>query len=119
MRSLTRVDDSLEQPDQQDVLDKMDEITDRVVDAIKDLNADMMGNNGFGRGGYGFGRRRGGGGGGGGSYGSNPFMPFLNGMRSPYIDNNPQIYIQNINPRRASIRRERFSSERGRLNNQQ
>ncbi|QNN98079.1 hypothetical protein SEA_FEDE_31 [Microbacterium phage Fede] len=118
LRSLTRVDDSLEQPNDQSIIDKMDEITDKVIDAIKDLNADMMGNNGFGRGGYGFGRR-GGGGGGGGGYASNPYMPFLNGMRSPYLDNVPQIYINNINPRRASIRRERFESNRGRLNNQQ
>ena len=48
-----------------------------------------------------------------------PFMPFINAMRYGNADNLPQIYIQNINPRRASIRRERFSSERGRLNNQQ
>ncbi|WZB39187.1 hypothetical protein SEA_JORDANFARM_33 [Microbacterium phage JordanFarm] len=119
MRSLTRVDDSLFQPDEQDILDKMDAITDKVIDAIKNLNADMMGNNGFGRGGYGFGRRGGGGSGGGYGGGSNPYMPFLNGMRNPYIDNVPQIYINNVNPRRNTIRRERFSSEKGRLNNQQ
>ncbi|QJD52938.1 hypothetical protein SEA_PHEDRO_31 [Microbacterium phage Phedro] len=119
MRSLTRVDDSLFQPDEQDIIDKMDAITDKVIDAIKNLNSDLMGDNGFGRGGYGFGRRGGGGGGGGGGYSSNPYMPFLNGMRAPYLDNVPQIYINNVNPRRSSIRRERFSSEKGRLNNQQ
>jgi len=43
-------------------------------------------------------------------------MPFLNGMKNPYLDNVPQMYINNINVRRANIRRERFSSERGRLN---
>ena len=57
-----------------------------------------------------------GGGGGGGGYSNNPLMPFLNALRNPYADNIPTMYINNINVRRASVRRERFSSERGRLN---
>ena len=65
---------------------------------------------GYGRRGYG------GGGGGGRNYAQNPLMPFLNGMKAPYLDSIPQMYINNINPRREDIRRERFSSERGRLN---
>ena len=115
-RSLTRIDKSLEIPDDGDIIDMMDKTTDRVIDAIKDLSSDMMG--GYNRGG-GYSYGRGGGGGGGGGYSDNPYMPFLNGMRAPYLDNTPQIYINNINPRRTYIRRERFSSERGRLNNQQ
>jgi hypothetical protein len=65
--------------------------------------------------GYGRSRYGSGGGGGGRSYAQNPFMPFLNGMKGGYLDNVPQIYINNINVRRADIARQRFSSERGRL----
>ena len=75
------------------------------------LKDDRRNNN---RGGYG-GYSRGGGGGGGG-YARNTLMPYLNGMRSPYWDNLPTIYADNPIIRRATIRRERFSSERGRLN---
>ena len=121
MRSLTRVNNNVHIPDIEDMVEADRANTERILDELKDLNSDFnRGWNNY-RGGYSYGGYgRGGGGGGGYGSGANiPFMPFLNGMRSPYIDNIPQIYIQNINPRRASIRRERFSSERGRLNNQQ
>lgn len=120
-RGLTRKDESLSIPDEQDILDEIKASTDRVIDAIKDMRSDLYNDDKYRTGyryGGGYGRRGGGGGGGGGgrSYANNPLMPFLNGMRAQYADNIPQIYINNINPRRATLRRERFSSERGRLN---
>ena len=120
MRALTRMDGSLQIPDEADVIKAIEDSTNNVIDAIKNLNSDLMGDNGFG-GSYSYGRGGGygGGGGGGRSYANNSLMPFLNGMRNPYADNIPQIYINNVGVRRASIRRERFSAERGRLNNQQ
>lgn len=118
-RALTRRDESVFQPTEQDIIDMIKESSDRVIDSIKDLNSDMYRNKdnwGTGRGFRYGGGGRGGGGGGSRSYANNPLMPFLNGMRSPYADNIPQLYINNINVRRATLRRERFSSERGRLN---
>jgi hypothetical protein len=119
-RSLTRVSDNSKIPDMQDLMAADKKNTQAIIDSIKDLNSDLYQNGARYASGYRYGR---GGayrsGGGGGYGGSNPFMPFLNGMRTPYADNIPQIYINNINPRRASIRRERFDSERGRLNQQQ
>jgi hypothetical protein len=115
-RGLTRVNNNIEIPNEEDIIKAIQDSTKRVVDEIKDLNSDLYNNLRQYGGGYRYGR---GGGGGGGGYANNPLMPFLNGMRTPYADNLPQIYIQNTNPRRASIRRERFSTERGRLNQQQ
>ncbi|QGH78670.1 hypothetical protein SEA_WESAK_29 [Microbacterium phage Wesak] len=106
-------------PNEEDIIRAIEESTDRMMEGIKDLqraNYESF----YNRGGYNTGRRGGGGGGGGGGgYSNNPLMPFLNAMKNPYADNIPNLYINNINVRRASVRRERFSSERGRLNNQQ
>lgn len=113
-RGLTRVDESLDIPDEKDILDAIKKSTDNVLDAIKDLNSDLYQRGNQYGGGYRYGG--GGGGGGGGSYANNPLMPFLNAMRAENIDNIPQMYINAINVRRADIRRERFSTERGRLN---
>ena len=114
---MTRQNENTEVPDEKDIIDAITKAAELVVDEIGDLGSDLYKNLNDYRGGY----RYGGGGGGGGysSGGSMPFMPFLNAMRTPYADNIPNAYINNINPRRASVRRERFSSERGRLNNQQ
>lgn len=115
-RMLTRVNNNLEIPNEEDIIKAIEDSTKRVVDEIKNLDSDLYNNLDRYRGGYRYGS---GGGGYGGGGGSNPYMPFLNGMRTPYADNIPNLYINNINPRRASVRRERFSSERGRLNQQQ
>jgi hypothetical protein len=117
-RLLTRVDDKRFIPDESDVIDAIKESTERVVGEIQDLGSDLYKNLKNYNGGYRYGSRGGGGGGGGGgrSYANNSLMPFLNGMKNPYLDNVPQMYINNINVRRANIRRERFTSERGRLN---
>ena len=104
-------------PNEEDIMRAIEESTDRMMEGLRDLGRPDY--DSFNRrGGYATGRR-GGGGGGGGGYANNPLMPFLNAMRNPYADNIPSMYINNVNPRRASVRRERFSSERGRLNNQQ
>lgn len=113
MRALTRVNNNVEIPTYEDMMAADRRNTEDIIEQLKRLDSDFNQNRGYYGRGYSYG------GGGGGGYAQNPFMPFLNGMRVPYSDNIPQIYINNINPRRASIRRERFSSERGRLNQQQ
>jgi len=118
MRALTRKDQSAEIPDESDIIEEIKASTKRIADEIQDLSSDLYRNLKDYRGGYRYGSRGGGGGGGGGGrgYANNSLMPFLNGMKNPYLDNIPQIYTNNINVRRANLRRERFSSERGRLN---
>ena len=112
-RALEKVGSNWDIPNAEDLANIIQESTDRVIEALKDLQAaDYDSYNK--RGGYATG-----GGGGRGGYANNPLLPFLNNMKNPYADNAPSMYINNINVRRASVRRERFSSERGRLNNQQ
>ncbi|QOC56121.1 hypothetical protein SEA_ZHENGYI_29 [Microbacterium phage Zhengyi] len=113
-RGLERVGD-WDIPNEEDIIQAIEESTDRMMEGLKDLQRPDY-DSFYRRGGYATGGR---GGGGGGGYSNNPLMPFLNAMRNPYADNIPSMYINNINVRRASVRRERFSSERGRLNNQQ
>ena len=92
---LRRVDDTQITVRDEDILAKMDGI-------IKPIKDD------YNSGGYGKG-------GGGRSYASNTYMPYLNRMNSPYWDNIPTIFGDNVSVRRADIRRERFTSDRGRL----
>lgn len=113
-RALTRVNENVHIPDDEDIIKQIKASTDRVLDEIKDLGSDLY-KGGYG-GGYRYGRGGGGGGGGGRSYANNPLLPFQNGMKNPYLDAIPQMYINNINVRRSDVRRERFTSERGRLN---
>ena len=94
-RMLRRVDDTQITVRDEDILAKMDGI-------IKNIKDD------YEKGGYGKG-------GGGRSYASNTYMPYLNRMNSPYWDNIPTIFGDNVSVRRADIRRERFTSDRGRL----
>jgi hypothetical protein len=110
---------ALEKTDESWVIPTPEEIGESIEKAIEKLGNKNFTQSptydqysGYGRRGYG----GGGGGGGGRNYANNSLMPFLNGMKAPYLDNIPQLYINNINPRRSDIRRERFSSERGRLN---
>ncbi|QPX62675.1 hypothetical protein SEA_XITLALLI_30 [Microbacterium phage Xitlalli] len=114
-RGLERVGD-WDIPNEDDIIRAIEESTDRMMEGIKDLQRPDY-DSFYRRGGYSTGGR--GGRGGGGGYSNNPLMPFLNAMKNPYADNIPSMYINNINVRRASVRRERYSSERGRLNNQQ
>ncbi|QQO39377.1 hypothetical protein SEA_CRUNCHYBOI_34 [Microbacterium phage CrunchyBoi] len=116
-RGLERVGD-WDIPNDEDIIKAIEESTDRMMEGLRDLGRPDY--DSFARrGGYSTGGGRRGGGGGGGGYSNNALMPFLNAMKNPYADNIPSMYINNINVRRANIRRERFSSERGRLNNQQ
>lgn len=107
LRSMTKVNDSLFTVRDEDIINEIQKGTDRMLDALR--KSGNTGGTPWTR--YG----SGGGGGGGGGYSKNPFMPYLNSMRAPYWDNIPSIYADNPIVRRVSIRRERFSSDRGRL----
>ena len=99
------------------LLAKLQESIGQLIDAVNYPKGDSDNNGGGygryygGRGGYG---RGGGGGGGGGGYAYRVNAPVRNdptyGRNVPYINSDNPII------RRASIRRERFSSTRGRLN---
>ena len=113
-RALEEVNETIETISDEDILAGMEKAAEDIIAAYKAGVADLLNGNG-GSGGY---SRGGGGGGGGGSrgYSKNPLMPYLQAMKSPYWDNIPNIFADNPIIRRATIRRERFSSERGRLN---
>jgi hypothetical protein len=96
----------------------------RVADAIGELdlgsdNGERFASGGYGYGGGGYGGYSGGGGGGGrGGYGPHISPIRFNGFqfqRATFADGIPFINTSNPIIRRASIRRERISSERGRL----
>ena len=103
MRSLELVDDSWTNPTEDDILEAMKKGFEDVIDAIRQP--------GWGNDPYGGGRGFGGGGGGGYSYRIN--APDRN--NPTYGRNIPYIRVDNVILRRAMIRRERFSAERGRL----
>jgi len=113
LRALEKTDESWIIPTPEDIGESIEKAIEKLENKTFTPSPTYDQYTGYGRRGYG------GGGGGGRSYANNSLMPFLNGMRAPYADSVPQIYIQNINQRREDIRRERFSSERGRLNQQQ
>ena len=109
-RNLERVDDSWDNPTDEDILAAIEDGFKNVTDAIRVPSWSEYGS-GYGRSG---GRSGGGGGGGGGVYAYRVNSPVRNdptyGRSTPYIrSDNPII-------RRATLRRERFSSTRGRLN---
>lgn len=117
-RGLRRVDDSFDIPT--DV-----EIGDTITKAIEELGDKDFASSGF----NGYGRRRGyGGGGGGGGYAVRPNIPYSNmprwfdlhmeaeRMKTIYADSPYAIRTENVTLRREETKRQRFSSERGRLN---
>ena len=116
-RNLERVDESVMNITDDELLAKLQESIGQLIDAVNYPKGDSDNNGGGygryygGRGGYG---RGGGGGGGGGGYAYRVNAPVRNdptyGRNVPYINSDNPII------RRASIRRERFSSTRGRLN---
>ena len=106
-RNLERVDDSWDNPTDEDILAAIEDGFKNVTDAIRVPSWSQYGS-GYSRSGGG------GGGGGGGVYAYRVNSPVRNdptyGRSTPYIrSDNPII-------RRATLRRERFSSTRGRLN---
>lgn len=121
MRSLRPVNDTLDTPT--DV-----EIGDAILKGVENLN-DRMFSGGYGRGGFGgFGGGFGGfGGGGGGGYAQRPvnffpdvarwtnrnFNPFT--LRVPYANDTYAIRTDDVRTDLSVLRRERISSERGRL----
>ena len=123
MRSLERVDESWANPTDEDVIKAIEEGIAKVTDAIREAGYNDEGN-GYGAGGGGRGRSysRGGGGrggGGGGGYGARQYpykiqAPVRN--ESIYARQNPWLKLDDPIIRRATIRRERYSSTRGRLN---
>ena len=112
LRSLEKVDESWDVP-------TPEEIGKSIEDALKDAMAKSYSGNNEGNGGYRYGYRSGGGGGrgrgggGGGGYSYRLNSPERND--ATYARNTPFVNVDNPMLRRATIRRERFSSERGRL----
>ena len=137
MRALERIDDSWMVPTDAEIGESIAKSLDALAENVEKLLDDS----GYGRG-YGGGRRgwvnyprrsgwsrsRGGGYGGGygGSYYGSTYVPNYGGnpprfsaqrrVRSPQTDDLYTVNTSNPIIRRASIRRERFASERGRLN---
>jgi uncharacterized membrane protein YgcG len=119
MRNLERVDDTWANPTDEDILKAIEK-------GFKDLEAAVRepgwSDNGYSKGGSGGGYSRGGysrGGGGYSSGGGGGYAYKLNGPErnnAIYGHNDPYVRVDNPIIRRASIRRERFSSNRGRLN---
>ena len=105
MRSLEKVTSSTLNPTDEDIMEQLKDIAAKIREGLQGKS--------YGNAGAGYQRY---GGGGGGGFSDMPFMPFQNDMKSPYIDNVPGIYINNPNIQRAYIRRQRFSAERGRIN---
>jgi hypothetical protein len=121
MRSLERVDDTWANPTDEDILKAVEKGFKDLEEAIREPGwSDNGGGRGwtnYGRGGYSRGGYSRGGGyssGGGGGYAYKLNGPERN--NATYGHNEPFIRVDNPIIRRASIRRERFSSTRGRLN---
>jgi len=107
-RSLEKVNATTANPTDEDILKAITQVGKDVADAIKGASYD--------RDGAGYYRYYGGGSGGSSDYANWTFMPFQNDMKNPYIDIVPAVYANEPNIRRSEVRRTRFSSERGRLN---
>lgn len=127
MRGLQRVEESTDNITDQDIKEYQTKNRDDIIEAIKEElfalgNRLDDGYGGGGRGGGGFARRGGGGGGGGrgGSGGGGGYSVYriTPGERNNviYNSNDPYVRSQDPNIRRATIRRERYSATRGRLN---
>ncbi len=98
MRALEKIDDSFEVPTEEPAA----------------AQQQQFGQSQSGNGWVNFGRRRGGGGGGGGGGGSSR-MYAPPGQQAPYVNDEQMINTSNPIIRRASIRRERVESQKGRL----
>lgn len=109
MRSLMKVPDDVENPSESDILKAMED----AIRKVQQLNA----NNGYTpyqKWGNGY-RRYGRGGGGGGGRGSSSRIYAPPGQQAPYANNAQAINTTNPILRRATIRRERVDSQKGRL----
>lgn len=100
LRAVTRIDESWDIPTDEQIAE---DIIDAIEEASKEIQAG--GNNGYGSG-YGSS------GGGGSSY-TRLYAPPE--TRAPYSNSVPYLNLDNPYVRRSSIRRERFTSQRGRL----
>ena len=110
MRSLEKVNRTTSNPTDEDIMEALKEISAEIREGIRGAS--------YNRDGGGYARYFGGGGSGGGfsSGGKSVFMPFLNDMKQPYIDSVPSVYGGEPRVFRSNVRRQRFSTERGRLN---
>ena len=109
IRGLEKVDESWHIPTDEEIAET---ITKGIEDALKKTFTGKTDSNGYG----GYGRGGGGGGGGGGSYASWYRLSSPERNNPIYGSNDPFIRTDNPNIRRATIRRERYTSQRGRLN---
>ena len=120
MRNLERVDRTFANPTEEDILKAIEKGFKDLEAAVREPSwSERGGGGGYSRGGYSRGGYSRGGGGGGYSGGGGGYAYKLNGPErnnSTYGSNDPYIRVDNPIIRRASIRRERFSSTRGRLN---
>lgn len=117
-RGLVKVDDSWIPPTDEEIGESITEALDEIAEAIEDMSDRLDGSFGngwrnFGRGGYG--------GGGGGGYRANyggqaVRLNTPRGFNEPYALDPRVVNPGNPIIRRATVRRERFSSDRGRLN---
>jgi hypothetical protein len=120
MRGLERVDDTWANPTDEDILKAIEKGFKDLEKAVREPDWSDSGRRkwtdyGPRRSGGGYSRGGGGGyGGGGGGYAYKLNGPERN--NAVYGHNDPYIRVDNPIIRRASIRRERFSSNRGRLN---
>ena len=96
LRALNRVDESWDIPTDEEI---SEDIIKAIEDAAKDIQAGASG-------GYG-------GGGGGGGYSAKLYTPPQN--RAPFAHNMPYLNANSTYTKRTYIRRERFTSQRGRL----
>ena len=113
-RGLQATDSSWANPTTEQILEAMGDSTKKIIDEIKQsafANGDPYGNS-YGKG-FGGGSRGGGGGGGGGGYSYKLGNPERN--NPIYSSNDPYIRVDDPLLRRATVRRERYSSTRGRL----
>lgn len=131
MRALYKFDESWEPETPEKIAKGIEDALEEILEKLDDLN-DPLGrfSNGYGyRGGSYYRRSFGGGGGGGWSsnrYNRGVYVPSYDGraervspqrrVRTPYVDTMARLNTSNPIIRRANIRRERFASQRGRLN---
>ena len=117
-RGLVKVDESWIPPTAEEIGEAITKSLDDIADAIEDMNDTL--NGGWGRGyGRGGGYSRGGGGGYGyrADYGGQVVrLNTPRGFNEPYALDPRVVNVGNPIIRRATVRRERFSSDRGRLN---
>jgi hypothetical protein len=119
MRNLERIDDTWANPTDEDILKAIEKGFKDLAEAVREPGWSDFGSRKYtpyarSSGGYSRGGGGGYGGGGGGGYAYKLNGPERN--NAIYGSNEPFIRVDNPIIRRASIRRERFSSTRGRLN---